>query len=86
MQDYSLLLHYGSLMNLPAWLKKSRRGLEREILKQHSENGVNKEEAAGYIQFITDFFLAIVYSRRAFRDCIFSQVHKLPEGDMQLYQ
>jgi hypothetical protein len=39
------------------WLRKSRRGLEREIAKQHSENGVNKEEAAGYIQFITDLFL-----------------------------
>ncbi|MBL7738939.1 MAG: alginate lyase family protein [Chitinophagaceae bacterium] len=41
----------------PVWLKKSRRGLEREIQKQHSENGVNKEEASGYIQFITDMFL-----------------------------
>jgi hypothetical protein len=41
----------------PQWLKKSRRGLEREIYKQHSENGVNKEEASGYIQFITDLFL-----------------------------
>jgi hypothetical protein len=40
-----------------AWLKKSRRGLEKEMFKQHSENGVNKEEAAGYIQFITDLFL-----------------------------
>ncbi len=39
------------------WLKKSKRGLEREIRKQHSENGINKEEAAEYIQFITDFFL-----------------------------
>ncbi len=41
----------------PAWQKKSRKGLEKEIQKQHSENGVNKEEASGYIQFITDFFL-----------------------------
>jgi len=40
-----------------SWLKKSRRGLEREMLKQHSENGVNKEEAAGHIQFVTDLFL-----------------------------
>jgi hypothetical protein len=40
-----------------AWMKKCRRGLEREITKQHSENGVNREEAAGCIQFITDFFL-----------------------------
>ncbi|MBC7949820.1 MAG: alginate lyase family protein [Chitinophagaceae bacterium] len=39
------------------WLKKSRKGLENEIQKQHSEKGVNKEEASGYIQFITDFFL-----------------------------
>jgi len=38
------------------WLKKSKSGLETEISKQHS-NGINKEEAAEYIQFITDFFL-----------------------------
>jgi hypothetical protein len=41
----------------PRWLKRSMAGLEREILLQHSVNGVNKEEAAAYIQFITDFFL-----------------------------
>jgi hypothetical protein len=39
------------------WLEKSRKGLEKEIIRQHSENGINKEEAAEYIQFITDFFL-----------------------------
>jgi hypothetical protein len=39
------------------WLEQSRSGLEKEILRQHSENGINKEEAAEYIQFITDFFL-----------------------------
>ena len=31
--------------------------MEREILVQHSENGINKEEASEYIQFITDFLL-----------------------------
>lgn len=40
-----------------AWQKKAIEGLEKEICKQHSEHGVNKEEAAAYIQFITDFFL-----------------------------
>ncbi len=35
----------------------ARRGLEQEIVAQHSTQGVNKEEAAEYIQFITDFFL-----------------------------
>jgi hypothetical protein len=39
------------------WIRYSQKGLETEILKQHSKNGVNKEEAANYIQFITDFFL-----------------------------
>lgn len=38
------------------WNKYSKKGLEKEIVKQHS-NGINKEEAAEYIQFITDFFL-----------------------------
>ena len=39
------------------WIAYSQKGLEKEILRQHSKNGVNKEEAAEYIQFITDFFL-----------------------------
>ncbi|NID12287.1 alginate lyase family protein [Fibrivirga algicola] len=39
------------------WESYSRRGLETEIKKQHSANGINKEEAAEYIQFITDLFL-----------------------------
>jgi len=39
------------------WIAYSQNGLETEIIKQHSGKGVNKEEAAEYIQFITDFFL-----------------------------
>ena len=39
------------------WIRYSQKGLEAEIINQHSKKGVNKEEAAEYIQFITDFFL-----------------------------
>jgi hypothetical protein len=39
------------------WKIYAKQGLEKEIIKQHTENGINKEEAAEYIQFITDFFL-----------------------------
>jgi hypothetical protein len=39
------------------WLNYAQKGLEKEIIEQHSSNGINKEEAAEYIQFITDFFL-----------------------------
>lgn len=39
------------------WNQYSKQGLEKEIKKQHSDEGINKEEAAEYIQFITDFFL-----------------------------
>lgn len=39
------------------WAAHARKGLEEEIVAQHSLRGVNKEEAAEYIQFITDFFL-----------------------------
>lgn len=38
------------------WLEYAGKGLEKEIVLQHS-NGINREEAAEYIQFITDFFL-----------------------------
>lgn len=39
------------------WLKYAKKGLENEIRRQHSIRGINKEEAAEYIQFITDFLL-----------------------------
>ncbi|WPP51361.1 alginate lyase family protein [Catalinimonas niigatensis] len=39
------------------WRVHAQEGLEQEIILQHSKQGVNKEEAAEYIQFITDFFL-----------------------------
>jgi hypothetical protein len=38
------------------WIRYSKKGLEKEIIRQHSL-GINKEEAAEYIQFITDFLL-----------------------------
>jgi len=40
-----------------ARLKYAKAGLEREILLQNTAEGVNREEAAEYIQFIDDFFL-----------------------------
>lgn len=39
------------------WNSYARLGLEKEIVRQHSGNGINKEQAAGYIQFIADFLL-----------------------------
>lgn len=39
------------------WNRYARTGLEKEMARQHSNNGINKEEAAEYIQFITDFLL-----------------------------
>lgn len=39
------------------WNRYSKKMLEREMVRQHSTRGVNREEAAGYIQFSTDFFL-----------------------------
>lgn len=39
------------------WCNHAKEVLEKEIIVQHSANGINKEEASEYIQFITDFFL-----------------------------
>lgn len=39
------------------WKLYAKEGLEKEMVSQHSNTGINKEEAAEYIQFITDFFL-----------------------------
>ena len=52
--------------NRKARLEYAKAGLEREILTQNTAEGVNREEAAEYIQFIDDFFLiAAVVGRRA---------------------
>ncbi|MGS0525498.1 alginate lyase family protein [Zobellia nedashkovskayae] len=57
---------YWSFKDSPKWVKKGQHILEREIIKQHSENGINKEEASEYIQFITDFFmLALLIGERS---------------------
>jgi hypothetical protein len=57
------------------WNRYSKKGLEKEILRQHSENGINKEEAAEYIQFITDFFfIAYVVAERTNNP--FSEIYK----------
>ncbi len=53
------------------WRLYAKEGLETEIAKQHS-NGINKEEAAEYIQFITDFFLLPYVIANKNKDC-FSQ-------------
>lgn len=41
----------------PKWNEYAKKVVEQEFLKQHSKNGINKEETSEYIQFITDFFL-----------------------------
>ena len=48
---------YWSFKNSDKWIIKGQKILKTEIKKQHSESGINKEEASEYIQFITDFFL-----------------------------
>lgn len=58
--EYSGLFIASSKWKFPEsekWNQYSKRGLEEEIVKQHSSKGINKEEAAEYIQFIADFFL-----------------------------
>lgn len=38
-------------------MRYAQKGLEREILLQNTQEGINREEAAEYIQFIDEFFL-----------------------------
>ena len=62
-------------------LKYAKTALEREILLQNTAEGVNREEAAEYIQFIDDFFLiAAVVGRRAhvkFADAYNERLHAM---------
>jgi hypothetical protein len=63
------------------WINYSRKGLEKEIILQHSSNGINREEAAEYIQFITDFFLLSFLvggkTGRPFSDQFRQQLYKI---------
>lgn len=40
-----------------SWAEFAKAGLEQEIQRQYSPNGINWEESADYTQFITDFLL-----------------------------
>ena len=64
-------------------LAYAKKGLEREILRQNTPEGVNREEAAEYIQFIDDFFLiAAVVGRREgveFSPAYNERLHKMAE-------
>lgn len=54
---YVASLTWKKIPNQKKWFRYAQKGLEKEIQKQHTEEGVNREEAAEYIQFINDFFL-----------------------------
>ena len=77
--EYSGLFVASSKWNFKesiSWNEYAKNGLEKEIQKQHSKNGVNKEEAAEYIQFITDFFLiAFVVGERT--ENLFSKKYEI---------
>jgi len=76
--EYAGLFVAACKWNIPhrkARLQYAKTGLEREILLQNTAEGVNREEAAEYIQFIDDFFLiAAVAGRSAGVD--FSDAYK----------
>ncbi|GAB4024767.1 alginate lyase family protein [Spirosoma koreense] len=58
--EHAGLFIAGSFWRFPdseKWTAYAKAGLEEEIRLQHTKNGINREEAAEYIQFITDFFL-----------------------------
>ncbi len=58
--EYAGLFIAGSFWRFPEsakWTAYAKAGLEAEIIAQHTPSGINREEAAEYIQFISDFFL-----------------------------
>ncbi len=63
------------------WNRYSKSGLETEIIKQHTENGINREEAAEYIQFVSDFLLLAMIvgdgSKNHFSERYRNRFHKI---------
>lgn len=68
--------NYWQFKESPQWKKYAFGGLEKEIKKQHSNNGINKEQAAEYIQFITDFFIMPLVIADKQKQNIFSENYK----------
>ncbi|MGN6180602.1 MAG: alginate lyase family protein [Mucilaginibacter sp.] len=84
--EYAGLFVASSIWKFPQsdkWLNYAKAGLEREIVKQHS-NGINREEAAGYIQFITDLFL-LPYITGQQQGIQFSKVYEDTLADIGTY-
>lgn len=82
--EYAGLFVAACKWNIPhrkSRLKYAQRGLEREILLQNSSEGVNREEAAEYIQFIDDFFLIASIigdeSRHSFSEMYKERLHQM---------
>ena len=48
-----------------AWRARAQRILEREVLAQNAEDGVNREQAVSYQQFVLDFLLVSALAGRA---------------------
>ena len=63
------------------WNRHAKKVTEQELIKQHSAEGINREETSEYMQFITDFFLiADVVAERTnnpFSDKFKSVFHKV---------
>ncbi len=82
--EYAGLFIAACCWNIPQREKRcayAKAGLEREILLQNSPDGVNREEAAEYIQFIDDFFLLAVIagdtSGRPFSNTYKNRLHQM---------
>jgi hypothetical protein len=48
-----------------AWLAAAKAILEREALLQNAPDGVNREQAASYQQFVLDFLLLVLFAGKA---------------------
>lgn len=85
--EYAGLFIAACCWNIPQREKRrayAMAGLEREILLQNSSEGVNREEAAEYIQFIDDFFLLASVAGDA-AGCPFSDAYKTRLHQMACY-
>lgn len=58
--EYAGLFIASCCWSFPAakkWNNYAKKRLEKQIVFQHSKNGINKEQASSYIQFTTDFLM-----------------------------
>lgn len=89
--DYCGLVFIGALFHHTVegerWMAEGVRGMEQELMRQTSDDGVNYEKSIAYHRFVTEMALATMllcrHMRLPFRDDVARRIERMCEFTMQ---